>query len=87
MNNHGVAVCGMWFTAHGIGENLGHVLAGENAGIMEKLRAVFSAWYSNRHVDESDPNTYVLRIRLTNGFLIEHESNKRYDIDFEKLTA
>ena len=36
-----VAVCGEWFTAHGIGENMGHVKAEGNEEIMSKLRAVF----------------------------------------------
>ena len=46
--NPTVAICGDWFTAHGVGENLGHVLLEENQNIMEKLplsapRAVFNA--------------------------------------------
>jgi uncharacterized pyridoxamine 5'-phosphate oxidase family protein len=40
--NPAVGVCGEWFTAHGIGENLGHVLAPQNAEVMTKLRAAFS---------------------------------------------
>ena len=36
--NPTVAICGDWFTAHGVGENLGHVLLEENQNIMEKLR-------------------------------------------------
>lgn len=78
--NPSVAVCGEWFTAHGMGENLGHVHAEENAGIAAKLREVFSSWYGNGHVDESDPNTCILRIRLTDGLLLSHGT--RYDIDF-----
>lgn len=78
--NPKVGVCGDWFTAHGIGENIGHVRAAENAEIMDKLRVVFQEWYGNGHVNEEDPNTCILRIRLTDGVLFNH--GERYDIDF-----
>lgn len=79
--NPTVAICGDWFTAHGVGENLGHVLLEENQNIMEKLRAVFSAWYNNGHTNEADPNTCLLKIRLKDGVLFSHGT--RYDIEFE----
>ncbi len=44
--NPAVAICGEWFTAHGTGENLGHVRAKENEEIMSKLRTVFAEWYA-----------------------------------------
>lgn len=79
-NNPSVAICGDWFTAHGIGENMGHILKDENAEIASKLRAAFAEWYDNGHTNEADPNTCILRIRLTNGVLFHHGT--RYDIDF-----
>ena len=79
--NPTVAICGDWFTAHGVGENLGHVLLEENQNIMEKLRTAFSAWYNNGHTNEADPNTCLLKIRLTDGVLFSHCT--RYDIEFE----
>lgn len=79
--NPTVAICGDWFTAHGVGENLGHVLLEENQNIMEKLRTAFSAWYNNGHTNEADPNTCLLKIRLTEGVLFSHGT--RYDIEFE----
>lgn len=79
-NNPSVAVCGEWFTARGVGENLGHVLLDENRAIMEKLRAAFAAWYHNGHTNESDPNTCLLKIRLTEGVLFSNGT--RYDIEF-----
>ncbi len=79
-SNPEVAICGEWFTAHGIGENLGYVRDEKNAEIMSKLRAVFAQWYDNGHTDENDPNTCVLRIRLTDGVLFSNGT--RYDIDF-----
>ena len=79
-SNPSVAVCGEWFTAHGTGENIGHVCAEENKEIAEKLRTAFSAWYGNGHVNEADPNTCILRIRLTDGFLVAEE--KKFELDF-----
>ena len=73
-----VGICGEWFTGHGIAESLGHVLNEENAGMMSKLRAVFDEWYDNGHVDEADPDTILLRIRLTDGVLMAQGT--RYEI-------
>jgi len=78
--NPAVAICGDWFTGHGIGENIGHILAPENADLADKLRTVFDEWYSNGHINESDPNTCILRIRLTEGVLLS--DGTRYEIDF-----
>lgn len=79
-----VAVCGEWFTAHGIGENLGYIRAEKNTQMAEKLRNVFSSWYSNGDTDESDPNTIILRIKLTDAVLLSHGT--RYDIDYSSVT-
>ncbi len=78
--NPKVAICGDWFTAHGFGENMGHILLPENADMADKLRTVFAEWYSNGHTNEADPNTIILRIRLTDGVLFWHGT--RYEIDF-----
>ena len=80
--NPHVAVSGEWFTAHGIGENLGYVLLESNHSIMKTLRAAFAAWYGNGHVNEDDPNTCLLAIRLTDGILFA--DGVRYDLDFSK---
>lgn len=78
--NPKVAICGDWFTAHGIGESMGHILLPENAAMADKLRAAFAEWYANGHTNEADPNTIILRIRLTEGVLFHHGT--RYDITF-----
>ena len=78
--NPKVAICGDWFTAHGIGESMGHILHPENAAMADKLRAAFAEWYANGHTNEADPNTIILRIRLTDGVLFHHGT--RYDITF-----
>ena len=75
-----VAVSGEWFTAYGIGENLGHVLLPQNEEVMTVLRNAFAVWYDNGHTNESDPNTCLLKIRLTDGVLFSNGT--RYDIDF-----
>ena len=78
--NPNAAICGDWFTARGVGEDLGPVLAPENTAMMQTLRTVFAAWYGNGHVNEADPNTRLLRIRLTAGTLFSHGT--RYDLEF-----
>lgn len=75
-----VAICGEWFTAHGIGENLGYVLEERNAEIMAKLRTVFAEWYDNGHTNENDPNTCLLRVRLTDAVFFSHGT--KYEMDF-----
>ena len=75
-----VAICGDWFTAHGIGDNMGHILLPENAALADKLRTVFAQWYGNGHVNEADPKTIILRVRLTDGVLFSQGT--RYEIDF-----
>lgn len=78
--NPSAAICGDWFTAHGTGENLGYVLSEENKPLMERLREIFKEWYYNGHTNESDPNTCILRIKLTDGVLFSN--GVRYDIEF-----
>jgi len=89
--NPDVAVCGIdWFTGRGTGENLGWVLDEGNAAIMAKLREAFAAWYTGGHVNEEDPNTCVLRIKLTDGIIIDHGKKYgewRYEVDFINQTA
>ncbi len=75
-----VALSGEWFTAHGIGENLGYIYSEKNLQTAEKLKTVFAAWYDNGHNDYSDPHTCILRIRLTEGILFS--KGTRYDINF-----
>ena len=78
--NPKVAICGDWFTARGVGESIGHILLAENAVLADKLRTAFAAWYSNGHTNEADPNTIILRIRLTDGVLFHHGT--KYEIEF-----
>ena len=78
--NPNVAICGEWYTARGKGENLGHIRAEQNADMTAKLREAFAEWLGNGHVDEADPNTCILCMRMTEGVLFNQGT--RYDIDF-----
>ncbi|GBU29246.1 hypothetical protein R84B8_02810 [Treponema sp. R8-4-B8] len=81
--NPEVAVCGEWFTASGIGKNIGHVLNKKNTVVMAKLREVFAEWYSNGHVNEDDVNTCILCIKLTKGVLFNQ--GKKYNVNFDDM--
>lgn len=78
--NPRVAISGEWFSAHGVAENLGHVLKEENRELISTLRQVFSSWYHNGHVDETDPNTCILRVRLTDAVLFK--DGVQYKLNF-----
>ena len=81
-DNPNAAICGDWFTAHGIGVNLGWIRDPGNEDLANKLRTVFAEWYDNGHTNEEDENTIILRIRLTDGILFHHGT--RYEIDFSE---
>lgn len=80
--NPTVALCGEWFSAHGIGIDLGHVKKEENREIMDILRTAFAQWYGNGHVNEEDPGTILLKLELTNGVLFHQ--GIRYDLEFSE---
>lgn len=75
-----VAVCGDWFTGHGVAEDMGWMLDSQNAERLAILKSVFAAWYNNGHMDENDPASHILRVRMTDGVLFSHGT--RFDIDF-----
>ncbi|MBR5546647.1 MAG: pyridoxamine 5'-phosphate oxidase family protein [Clostridia bacterium] len=76
-----VAISGEWFTAQGLGENLGWFGKPENAAVAGKLKQAFASWIDNGHNNFADENTIILKIQLTHGVLFSHGT--RYDIDFE----
>ena len=86
--NPEVAVCIVVenFTADGIGENLGWVCDEKNVEMMEKLRKIFAEWYYEANNDE-DPNTCLLRVRLTKGLWNDAHKGIRNEIDFVNKTA
>ena len=85
-NEVAIAVNFGWFTASGIGENLGWIMKPENAEMRAKLRKVFEEWYEMAN-DESDENCCILKIGLTNGVInLNHHETLIY-MDFVKKTA
>ena len=76
-NNHNVAISGEWFSGHAKAINLGHIKLCENNEIANRLRKEFAAWYDNGHTNEDDPNTIILRLKLTDGIL--YKDGNRYD--------
>ena len=81
--NPNVAVCIIVdnFTADGIGENLGWVRDEKNAEMAAKLRTIFAAWYDEANNDD-DPNTCILRVRLTNGLWNNPHEGTKTEVDF-----
>lgn len=67
-----IAIAGEWFTAHGMGINLGYFGKEGNRRIAEKLKEVFSAWIDNGHNNFDDENTIILSVKLTDGLLLSH---------------
>ena len=67
-----VALAGEWFTAHGMGIDVGEFVKEENRGGAEKLKQVFSQWIDNGHNDLGDENTIILCVKLTDGILLSH---------------
>ena len=80
-----VAFCSEMFTASGTGENLGWVLAPENAKIRTKLRTAFAAWYDAAN-NENDENCCILAVHLTKGTLNINHWEKLYHLDFVNKT-
>ena len=67
-----VAISGDWFSGHAMGENLGHIKLEQNKEIADRLRTAFASWYDNGHTNEDDPNTVILRMKLTDGILFSN---------------
>lgn len=86
--NPEVAICVIVenFTADGIGENLGWVCDEKNTEMMAKLRVIFAAWYNEANNDD-DPNTCLLRIRLTKGLWNDPHKGIKTEIDFVNKTV
>ena len=79
-----VAICKDLMNAHGVGESLGNPKAESNAGLREELKQVFCAFY-DRHVNEEDPLTCILKITLSSG--VAFSSDTKYLIDFVSQSA
>ena len=76
-----VAISGEWFTAHGVGKNLGWFCKKGNEKTAQKMRKVFAQWIDNGHNNFDDENTCILCVELTDGVLFSNGS--RYDFNFK----
>jgi len=85
-NEVAIAVNFEWFTASGIGENLGWVLKPENADLRTKLRKAFEKWYDMAN-NEKDENCCYLAIRLTDGLINLNHHETLIHMDFVNKTA
>lgn len=72
-----VAICGEWFSGHGKAESLGYILNEENKDFADKLRKAFASWYDNGHTNESDINTIILKVTVTDGII--YKDGKRFE--------
>jgi len=79
-----VAICKDLMCAQGIGENLGNPKAESNGKLREELKKVFVAFY-DRHVNENDPGTCILKIALTDAIVFSKDT--KYTIDYKNVTA
>lgn len=79
-----VAVCKDLMCAQGIGENLGNPKLESNKVLREELKKVFVSFY-DRHVNENDPGTCILKITLTNA--VAFNKDTKYIIDYKNSTA
>lgn len=71
-NNATAAISGEWFSGHAFAENLGHIKSESNQEMADRLRTAFASWYSNGHTNEEDPNTVILKLKLTDGILFSN---------------
>ena len=86
-NEVAIAVNFEWFTASGIGENLGWVQKPENAELRTKLRKAFEQWYVMANGDDEGEDTCILKISLTNGIInLNHHETLIY-MDFVNKDA
>lgn len=72
-----VGICGEWFSGHGKADSLGYIRKEENKDLADKLRSAFASWYDNGHTDESDVNTVILKITVTDG--VAYKDSRKFE--------
>lgn len=80
------SVCFEGIYGNGIGENLGWVLASQNAELRAKLREVFADWYDDAN-DEQNENCVILAIRVTSATIFRDHGAVRYNLDLVNKAA
>lgn len=76
--NKTTALCGEWFSCHGIAKNLGWFRKAENKVIAGKLEKAFAEWINNGHNNFEDENTIILQVKITRGVLFSN--GRRFEI-------
>jgi general stress protein 26 len=79
-----VALCKDLLQAQGIGENLGNPRDERNRELTPELKRIFFIFY-DRHVNEEDPGTCILKINLTEAVVFDDAS--KYMVDFRSRSA
>ncbi len=79
-----VSICKDLFCACGTAENLGSPIKPENHALTKELKEVFCAFY-DRHVNENDPGTCILKITLHQAVAFSNDT--KYVIDFVSKSA
>lgn len=82
--NSNIAICKDLMCAQGIGENLGNPSSDKNKKLRDELREIFISFY-DKHVNEKDPETCILKITLTNAVAFSRDT--KYIIDYKTKTA
>lgn len=82
--NPDAALCKGLLCAKGTGVNLGNPLRQENLPLRQTLREIFVKFYS-RHVNESDPQTCILQVRLKTAAVFTGDT--KYLLEFETKTG
>jgi len=84
VKNPRVAVCRHLMQGTGIGKNLGSPKEDWNKRIVKELKQVFSLFY-DRHVNEADPGTCILKIILIQAVVFGTDC--KYMVNFSTHSA
>lgn len=80
-NEVSFAVCFEGISGNGVGENLGWVLALQNAELRTTLRKAFADWYDQAN-NEQDKNCVILAIHITHATIFRDHGSVYYNLDF-----
>ena len=72
-------------SGNGVGENLGWLLAPQNAELRNKLRSAFADWYDAANNEQSE-DSVILAIRITNAVIFKEHGAVQYKLDFINKT-
>jgi len=82
--NPNISMCKGLFQCWGIATNIGNPLEDKNIKLREIVKEMFYLFY-DKHVDEKDPNTCIIKIKLNKAVLFANDY--KYIIDFENKVS